>query len=799
MYQKNGFFCIQIFITVLKYKGCNCDKIDCRNLIKNKELKKMEKEMNIYEEIEKLALETGAKMIGIAPADRFKDAPDVYKPESFIPGAKNVIVVGVHYPDACVEFCGNSDPQKMGAYGITQVDMNVLLDMLSFRITKLLDKHGYPAVSFSTSHIWRYDPFDEIDRCFTPDFSHRHAAVAAGLGEFGWNGLVINEKYGARVRFNSIITTAELPATPMYDGPALCDKCMKCVTSCPMDTFRKEVDGMDEFSIGGRDFKFPHTNKWRCAWAEHFALDLKMDIPDKIDAKSVLNAKHTSGVYGGEMGNCLRHCMPEPLRTKRTDQTEVFQRKKIDPKTPKELLNNLKQKIGGKMEYFASIPVSKLPTEINHNILPDAKSIILIGSAFTKDLPDVEVYKHIGNLPDNINDAYVFAKEETYRLVGVSGLETAMIAEEYGYEAMPRTEVSPERLAAICELGEFSGDGRVFQTPEFASNQVFAAILTTADLPFYVQKPTTDIEDSLERNELESISKAQGADLFGITSLERLSEFSSIKQLKQLYPNAKNAIVIGMHYPDAYLEECKGASMEALGPYSFSQYQVHRELGFIALDICKKLSASGNLGIPLLDLCQTASKQLNVRGTPPAGTQMDRGMIGLLPFAFIPDCRSNRFAAISSGLGVLGHNGLVLTQEYGPRQRFICILTDSDLAQDDIKDFDPGCNDCELCLTACPTKAFSESQKTEFKIGDKKFIAPFLDQARCDWAMRFGLSGEEGPKYMGSSTDIAPPAQITLEEISKAFEQRDPLQDHFVSIMEPCVKVCPAPFEKLKE
>ena len=222
--------------------------------------------------ISKLAFEVGAKRIGVASIDRFTHAPKVYQPQSFLPDAKSVIVVGVHYPDACVEYCGAEDLQEMGAYGIVQVDMNVLLDILSYRIAKLLDKEGHHVTSFSTSHVWRYDTKEGIDRPFMPDFPHRHAAVAAGLGEFGWNGLVLNKDFGPRIRFNTIITSAELPATPMYDGPALCDKCMRCVTYCPMDAFRKETDGIGTIQIGEREFKFPRTNKWRCGWAEHFAI-----------------------------------------------------------------------------------------------------------------------------------------------------------------------------------------------------------------------------------------------------------------------------------------------------------------------------------------------------------------------------------------------------------------------------------------------------------------------------------------------------------------------------------------------
>jgi hypothetical protein len=46
-------------------------------------------------------------------------------------------------------------------------------------------------------------------------FSQRHAAVRAGLGEFGFSGLVITPQFGPRVRYVSVITEAELQADPL--------------------------------------------------------------------------------------------------------------------------------------------------------------------------------------------------------------------------------------------------------------------------------------------------------------------------------------------------------------------------------------------------------------------------------------------------------------------------------------------------------------------------------------------------------------------------------------------------------
>ena len=97
---------------------------------------------SLTQEVCSLAESNGADLTGFAPVERFRYAPKMHHPESFLRGAKSVIVVGVHYPDSCVELYGNDYPQEMRAYVIVQAEMNVRLDMLSFKIAKLLVKKG---------------------------------------------------------------------------------------------------------------------------------------------------------------------------------------------------------------------------------------------------------------------------------------------------------------------------------------------------------------------------------------------------------------------------------------------------------------------------------------------------------------------------------------------------------------------------------------------------------------------------------------------------------------------------------
>jgi ferredoxin len=66
--------------------------------------------------------------------------------------------------------------------------------------------------------------------------------------------------------------------------------------------------------------------------------------------------------------------------------------------------------------------------------------------------------------------------------------------------------------------------------------------------------------------------------------------------------------------------------------------------------------------------------------------------------------------AINAGLGELGAMGVVVTREYGPRIRWTMISIDADIEIDEPVDLNMAayCDDCKLCIKACPGKAITE-------------------------------------------------------------------------------------------
>lgn len=70
--------------------------------------------------------------------------------------------------------------------------------------------------------------------------------------------------------------------------------------------------------------------------------------------------------------------------------------------------------------------------------------------------------------------------------------------------------------------------------------------------------------------------------------------------------------------------------------------------------------------------------------------------------------------AIDAGLGELGRNGLMLSPEYGPRQRLCKVLTNLPLIPDKPIDFGirKYCETCHACAAACPANAIRREDRT---------------------------------------------------------------------------------------
>ncbi|MBN1862088.1 MAG: epoxyqueuosine reductase [Dehalococcoidales bacterium] len=191
----------------------------------------------------------GASLVGVANVGRFDDSPTGHHPCDFVPGARSVVAFGVALLHQALYWEGylagsefvleknRKDVLQNYFYRQTGYAMvNNLLDMLALRLANLLESRGYRSLFFpatyGTTVIWSFVKQKIPSRAGL--FSQRHAAVRAGLGEFGLNNLVLTPEYGPRIRFNSVITEAALAPSPLLEEKlCLGEKCAICLEKCP--------------------------------------------------------------------------------------------------------------------------------------------------------------------------------------------------------------------------------------------------------------------------------------------------------------------------------------------------------------------------------------------------------------------------------------------------------------------------------------------------------------------------------------------------------------------------------------
>jgi epoxyqueuosine reductase QueG len=202
--------------------------------------------MDLKSEIISYAKSSGASVVGFADAARFANAPKGHHPNDFMPEAKSVISMGVSMPRRLVDWEGlmaNSDNipndevrwqvESEHWYGRVGYEaMNIRLDQLGLMLSIYLEERGHASLSFPATYAAHAGIMQKIPGFFAP-FSHRHAAVLCGLGEFGFNNLVITPKFGPRIRFMSIITAAEIEQDELQETPVcLGEGCLACVKAC---------------------------------------------------------------------------------------------------------------------------------------------------------------------------------------------------------------------------------------------------------------------------------------------------------------------------------------------------------------------------------------------------------------------------------------------------------------------------------------------------------------------------------------------------------------------------------------
>ncbi len=173
--------------------------------------------MEFAENIKSKLIDWGASFVGFANVEN-------KLPES-LERLKYAITIGVALSEFVIEQITDKPTYTYFHHYRT---VNALIDQIMLKGQLLIQEKGFKALAVPASQTVN----DLLDR-YSGIFPHKTAAVMAGLGWIGKNGLFINSKYGPRVRLGTILTDMELSSVEAKVLQQQCGECRICADSCP--------------------------------------------------------------------------------------------------------------------------------------------------------------------------------------------------------------------------------------------------------------------------------------------------------------------------------------------------------------------------------------------------------------------------------------------------------------------------------------------------------------------------------------------------------------------------------------
>lgn len=174
----------------------------------------------------------GADLVGIADPSRISPERNLIS-EQVKKGMSRVVVAGIRLSEAILaEITDHPTKSYYHHYRI----VNMALDQLALSITRFLQERDFAAYPVPASQITDWKNQQGI-------FSHKHAAVQAGLGWIGRSNLLVTTQFGSQVRLVSVLTDAPLEAAePLHED---CGVCRACLAVCPAEAIADDPAAFD--------------------------------------------------------------------------------------------------------------------------------------------------------------------------------------------------------------------------------------------------------------------------------------------------------------------------------------------------------------------------------------------------------------------------------------------------------------------------------------------------------------------------------------------------------------------------
>jgi epoxyqueuosine reductase QueG len=181
-------------------------------------------------EVQKVLADVDVDIIGIASMKDVKGTKLEEQVRKLLPETNSIIVLGMEVFPEILDL--TSPERRTGAASPNDI-MKGQTDYINGKLTwtandiaRASKKAGLKALPIPAGDY----PYDA--RFLNADISFPLAAEAAGLGQIGYNGLIVTGKYGPRIRLTICLTEAKLEPTAR-GSERFCRSCNVCIAKCP--------------------------------------------------------------------------------------------------------------------------------------------------------------------------------------------------------------------------------------------------------------------------------------------------------------------------------------------------------------------------------------------------------------------------------------------------------------------------------------------------------------------------------------------------------------------------------------
>jgi epoxyqueuosine reductase len=256
----------------------------------------------------------------------------------------------------------------------------------------------------------------------------------------------------------------------------------------------------------------------------------------------------------------------------------------------------------------------------------------------------------------------------------------------------------------------------------------------------------------LTGEKVKAYARALGASSVGIASMDRFEGAPLQMDPRQIMPEAKSLIAMAFRVNRGSLRGIEEGTF--FSNYSSMGYGglTYLFVPMVVIQLAQYIEDDGYEAMPY-------GHQSDWRAVGNAGEFWEGYSRPVRPGQAAPDVMVHlRIAAYLAGLGEIGYSKMLLTPEFGPRQRVGIVLTEAELEPSPIYDGPKLCNRCMACVKDCPGNAISPVRTVKVTLAGHEVEWGELDCAACSMAFRGGElvgEGEEG-HYLDGRDDVRP-------------------------------------------